>query len=710
MKKDIKLTRIHCAGCAVNLEDKVKEVDGVLNASVDFVKRIVSIEVENKNADKIIEDVENTITKFDSSIKIVDTSNEEKEAKKEKIEKIFDITKIFVALALGVAAYFIPLYWLKVTLFVVAYLAVGIQVLYTAIRNIFRGKVLDENFLMSVATIGALVLGEFIEAIAVMLLYSVGEMFEDYAVSKSRRRISSLMEIKSESANLIDGQEERLVLVGEVKVGDKIRIKPGEKVPLDCVVLEGNSSLSTAVITGESKEFFAEKGSELLSGYINGEGVLVCKVTKSEKDSTITKIVNMVENATKSKAQTEKFISKFAKWYTPIVVCVAVLLATLPLAFGGVFSVWIYRALTFLVASCPCALVISIPLCYFAGIGVSARNGVLVKGSTYLEMLAKVDTVVFDKTGTLTHGNFTVSKIHAEPNTTEDEVLELIAYAESFSNHRIAKSIVKRYGKEINTAWVQDYKEIAGRGIEVTLFMEPCLVGNARLMKEHGIEFCEADEAGTAVYLAKNGECMGYCLIEDEIKADSIDGIKAIENMGINVAMFTGDNDKVASKVAKNLGIEKYYASLLPEGKVEKLKELKETQSHLAFVGDGINDAPVLASVDVGISMGGVGSDIAIEASDVVIMTDQPSKIAESIKIAKKTSRLITENIIFIMLIKVAVLVLTAIGISEMWLAVFADVGVSCLAILNSMRIMLHKNKSDTKHLKIKQKDDNINK
>lgn len=695
MKKQIKLSRIHCAGCAINLEDKVKEVDGVESATIDFLSRTVTIEIPSKGAEEIIKNVENTITTFDSSIKIVDTSEEEKQERKEKAKKIIDITRVCFALVLAVCAYFINIEWLKIALFVVSYLAVAYEVIIFAFVNIFKGKMLDENFLMTIATIGAFILGQYLEAVAVVLLYTIGEFLEKLAVEKSRRRVKSLVSVKAEVANLVTDFEEMQVSLDVLKVGDIIRIKAGEKVPLDCIILEGKSSLNTSVITGESKEKFVSEGDEILSGSINIDGVLLCKVIKTEKESTVTKIIQMVENATQNKAKTERFITKFAKWYTPIVVLCSVGLALLPWAFGEDINVWIYRALTFLVVSCPCALVISIPLGYFAGIGASARKGVLVKGASYIDMLAEVETVVFDKTGTLTYGDFEVTFIHAEDNSTKEEVLELIAYAESFSNHRIAKSIVKKYNKSINTAWVDDYKEVAGHGVEVTLFNEPCLIGNAGLMKKHNIEFLQANEVGTVVYLAKSGEFLGYVIVEDKIKEDSFNVVSALKSEGVKtISIFTGDNNEVAQKVANELGLDKYYSGLLPEEKVEKLKEI-QASGKIAFVGDGINDAPVLASVDVGVSMGGVASDVAVETADVVLMTDKPSQLADAIKVSKKTKRIITQNIVFILITKVAVMVLSALGITGMWLAIFADVGVCLLTVLNSLRAMLVKKKKE---------------
>lgn len=694
MKKEIRLNRIHCVGCATNLEDKIREVEGVKQASIDFINKIVSIEVDSKNANEVEDNVKKCIKSFDSSIKIIESSEEDKAKKREKIQKYVSLISLVLCVCILLIASFFcgTIRPLQISLYIVAYLIIGYEVLFDAVKNIFRGKMLDEKFLMSIATIGALVLQDYVEAIAVMFLYSIGEMLQGFAVEKSKRRIKSLMSIKSESATLIINNEEVLTRIEEVKVGDIMCVKPGEKVPLDSVVVSGNSYLNTSAITGESKEMFVKAGDEVLSGYINTDSVLMCKVTKTEKESTVTKIINMVENATKTKAKTERFITRFCKWYTPIVVGVAVLLTIIPVICGAPFSTWFYRSLTFLVVSCPCALVISVPLGYFAGIGVMARNGILVKGSSFLEALAKVDTVVYDKTGTLTYGQFEVTKVWANENSNENEVIELIAYAENFSNHRIARSIVKKYSKPINIAFIEDYKEIAGEGVKVTLFGEKCLVGNYKLLTKNGIDLEEVDEAGTIVYLAKSGEYLGYVLVEDKIKEDSYALSENLKKVGIkNVSIFTGDNEKVAKSVAAKLNIDNFYASLSPSGKVETLKKLKDDGKNLAFVGDGINDAPVLASVDVGISMGGVGSDVAVETSDVVLMTDEPSKVADAVKIAKKTRIIVYENVSFILLVKVAVLTLSALGISGMWLAIFADVGLSILAILNSLRAMIFK-------------------
>ncbi len=692
MKKQIKLSRIHCAGCAENLEDKILEVEGVNKASVDFVKRTVSLDVENKD---VIKKVEQCITKFDSSIKIID--DRDKIEKREKAKKIFDISRIALTVVFTCLGLFLPksVEWLKIVFFMLAYLLIGYEIIYAAFKNIIKGKMLDENFLMTIATIGALVLTEYVEAVAVMLLYTVGEFLQGVAVEKSKRRIKKLLNIKAEVANLVLDSGEVCIDVSKVKVNDIIRIKAGEKVPVDCIVIEGKSSLNTAAITGESKEVYVEKGSELLSGAINIDGVLLCKVIKTEKDSTVSKIIDLVEKASKNKAKTERFVSRFAKWYTPIVVVISICMATIPLAVGLDFKEWLYKALTFLVVSCPCALVISIPLGYFAGIGVSARNGILVKGANYLEQLAKADIVVFDKTGTLTYGDFEVSNIYAESNSSEEEVLELIAYAESFSNHRIARSIVKKYNKSINTAWVEEYKEIAGLGIKATLFGEECLVGNLLLLKNNGIEAKECCEPGTIVYIAKSGEFLGYIVVTDKIKEDSYKAIGLLRDCGVNhISMFTGDNEYIAKDVADKIGLNSYYAGLLPQDKVEKLSVFKN--NNLVFVGDGINDAPALASANVGVCMGGVGSDAAIEIADVVLMNDEPTKLEKAIRISKKTAGIINQNVVFILLTKLIVMVLTFLGLSGMWLAIFADVGVALIAVLNSLRIMLYKDKNQS--------------
>lgn len=578
-------------------------------------------------------------------------------------------------------------------IFILSYIIVGYEILRKAVRNILRGKVFDENFLMSVATLGAFGIGEFPEAVAVMLFYQIGELFQSYAVDKSRKSIANLMDIRPDYANVYrDGKEEK-VDPDDVKIGEIIIVKPGEKVALDGIVVEGNTTLDTKALTGETIPREAKEADEVLSGSININGVIKIKVTKEYGESTVSKILNLVENASSKKSKSENFITKFAKYYTPIVVIIAVVLAVFPplLIKGEMFSDWLYRALSFLVVSCPCALVISIPLSFFGGIGGASKIGVLVKGSNYLEALSKVETVVFDKTGTLTKGVFEVQKIEAV-GISEAELLKLSAYSEYYSNHPISKSIKTAFKEEIDEKQIIKTEELSGRGIYAQIGEKEVLVGNEKLMKEKGINFSECTEVGTILYVSVDGKYAGYILIADSVKEDSANTIKQLKKNGIKkTVMLTGDRKNVGESVATKLGLDKVYAELLPDGKVEKVEELlkeKTAKGKLAFVGDGINDAPVLAISDIGIAMGGLGSDAAIEAADIVLMTDEPSKIVSSIKLSKKTMRIVKENIIFAIFIKVAVLVLTAFGLSTMWEAVFADVGVSIIAILNALRML----------------------
>lgn len=578
-------------------------------------------------------------------------------------------------------------------IFILSYIIVGYEILRKAVRNILRGKVFDENFLMSVATLGAFGIGEFPEAVAVMLFYQIGELFQSYAVDKSRKSIANLMDIRPDYANVYrDGKEEK-VDPDDVKIGEIIIVKPGEKVALDGIVVEGNTTLDTKALTGETIPREAKEADEVLSGSININGVIKIKVTKEYGESTVSKILNLVENASSKKSKSENFITKFAKYYTPIVVIIAVVLAVFPplLIKGEMFSDWLYRALSFLVVSCPCALVISIPLSFFGGIGGASKIGVLVKGSNYLEALSKVETVVFDKTGTLTKGVFEVQKIEAV-GISEAELLKLSAYSEYYSNHPISKSIKTAFKEEIDEKQIIKTEELSGRGIYAQIGEKEVLVGNEKLMKEKGINFSECTEVGTILYVSVDDKYAGYILIADSVKEDSPNTIKQLKKNGIKkTVMLTGDRKNVGESVATKLGLDKVYAELLPDGKVEKVEELlkeKTAKGKLAFVGDGINDAPVLAISDIGIAMGGLGSDAAIEAADIVLMTDEPSKIVSSIKLSKKTMRIVKENIIFAIFIKVTVLVLTAFGLSTMWEAVFADVGVSIIAILNALRML----------------------
>ena len=584
--------------------------------------------------------------------------------------------------------------WINNGLFIISYLVVGCEILKKAVRNIFRGKVFDENFLMAVATIGAFAIGEFPEAVAVMLFYQVGELFQSYAVDKSRKSIASLMDIRPDYANIEkDGKVEK-VDPDEVKIGDIIIVKTGEKIPLDGVIIEGRSSLDTMALTGESVPRVVKTEDEVLSGCINKDGLLKIRVTKEFGESTVSRILDLVENASSKKSKSENFITKFAKYYTPTVVIIAVLLAFIPpiiLKDFSTFSVWLYRALSFLVVSCPCALVISIPLSFFGGIGGASKMGILIKGSNYLEALANTETVVFDKTGTLTEGIFEVQDIYAE-GIEKDELLRIVAHAENYSNHPIAKSVKKAYNKEIDEKIIKNPQELSGKGIWAKIDEKDILVGNEKLMLEEKIDFKKCDEVGTILYVAIDKKYVGYVLIADKIKQDSSKTIRELKAMNIKeTVMLTGDKKEVGEYVAKKLNMDKVYTELLPDGKVEKVEELlkqKSEKGKLVFVGDGINDAPVLTISDIGVAMGGLGSDAAIEAADIVIMTDETSKISKAINLSKKTMRIVRENIIFAIFVKIAVLVLTAFGASTMWEAVFADVGVSVIAIINALRML----------------------
>ena len=587
--------------------------------------------------------------------------------------------------------------WLQIALFIISYIIVGGDVVKRAVKNIFKGQVFDENFLMSIATIGAFFIGEYPEGVAVMLFYQVGELFQSYAVGKSRKSIASLMDIRPDYANVKKGDELVKVDPDEVQIGDIIVIKAGEKIPLDGKVIEGSSMIDTSALTGESVPREVEVGSDILSGCININGVITAEVTKEFGESTVSKILDLVENASSKKSNSEQFITKFARYYTPVVVIIAVFLAIIPplVIDGATFSDWIYRALAFLVVSCPCALVISIPLSFFGGIGGASKKGVLVKGSNYLEALAETEIVVFDKTGTLTKGVFNVQEVHPE-GVSKEELLELTAHAESYSNHPISLSLKRAYSKEIDNGRISDVEEISGHGVIATVDGKKVMAGNIKLMKMMDIPYFKGELIGTIVHVAVNNKYIGYIVIADEVKEDSAQAIKELKAANIKqTVMLTGDNKSIGSKVAKELGLDKVYAELLPADKVEKLEELfsqKSKKGKLAFVGDGINDAPVLARADIGIAMGGLGSDAAIEASDVVIMTDEPSKIATTMKISKKTLKIAHQNIVFAIGIKIIVLILSAFGITTMWAAIFADVGVTIIAVLNAFRALNVKN------------------
>ena len=603
--------------------------------------------------------------------------------------------KIIIAFVLFLFAMLVKFQneWINNGIFIASYLIVGFEILRKAVRNIFRGKVFDENFLMAIATLGAFAIGEFPEAVAVMLFYQVGELFQSYAVDKSRKSIASLMDIRADYANVLrDGKEEK-VNPNEVKIGDTIIIKPGEKVPLDGIVIDGKTTLDTKALTGESVPREVAEGEQVLSGCINLNGVIKAEVSKEFGESTVSKILDLVENASSKKAKSENFITKFAAYYTPIVVIIAVILAIVPplIIEGANFRDWLYRALSFLVVSCPCALVISIPLSFFGGIGGASKMGVLVKGSNYLEALSNAETMVFDKTGTLTEGVFEVQNV--EPiGISKEKLLKVAAYAEYYSNHPISKSIKKAYNKEIDEKEIIDSQEISGKGIEAKIGNQDVLAGNEKLMNEKGIAYTKCTHVGSVVYLAIDGKYVGHIVIADKIKEDAKRTIDELKKNSIKqTVMLTGDRKNIGEAVAKEIGIDKVYAELLPDGKVEKVEELLKTKSpkgKLAFVGDGINDAPVLARADIGIAMGGLGSDAAIEAADIVIMTDEPSKIATAMKISRKTLKIVYQNISFALIVKIGVLILSAFGLASMWAAVFADVGVTVLAVLNSFRAL----------------------
>jgi len=701
-KKAFTLSDLDCASCAVKIEKGINEIQGVKAASVDFATKKVSIENDGNDWAKIIEEAKKVVERSEPSVSLVENTKESIKAKAKEEEEESNKGE-FIRLGIGAALFAVGIafnfsFWLEFSIYLVSYILVGGEVVLRAIKNIARGQVFDENFLMTIATIGAFAIKEFPEGVAVMLFYQIGELFQDVAVNRSRKSISALMDIRPDFAILIVGNEEKKVDPDDVKIGDRIIVRPGEKIPLDGRILEGKSMVNTSALTGESVPREVESGEDVLAGFINTNGVLTIEVTKEFGESTVAKILDLVQNATSRKAPTENFITKFARYYTPVVVIIALILAIVPplLISGAQFSDWIYRALVFLVISCPCALVVSIPLGFFGGIGGASKSGILVKGSNYLEALNSVDTVVFDKTGTLTKGVFKVTKLSPKNGADEGDLLKYAAFAESYSNHPIATSILNEYKGEINKDEISDYEEISGHGIRVKAEDKEILAGNVKLMNKENIQYDNIDEAGAVVHIAIDKKYAGYILISDEVKEDSKAAISGLKAIGVKkTVMLTGDNKKVGEKVAKDLGLDEVYAELLPDQKVEKLEMLdkqKSSKGKLVFVGDGINDAPVLARADIGIAMGGLGSDAAIEAADVVIMTDEPSKIVSAIKIAKRTKSIVWQNIGFAIGVKIIVLLLGAGGIATMWEAVFADVGVTVIAIINAMRVMKVKN------------------
>ncbi|QAT41308.1 heavy metal translocating P-type ATPase [Clostridium sp. JN-9] len=705
MKKLI-LDGLDCANCAAKIEAKINALEGVKQASMNFANKTITIEISDADkSEEIINKAKKIIDTIEPDVKIIEPDESSAKNTKKNVKSLEDEEKNesnrneIIRLGIGAALFAIGLifkfsFWTELTIYLTSYILVGGEVVIKAIKNIARGQVFDENFLMTIATIGAFSIKQFPEGVAVMLFYEIGEYFQDAAVNSSRKSISSLMDIRPDYANLIAGNEEKRIDPDDARIGDRIIVKPGEKIPLDGRILEGRSMVNTSALTGESVPREVQAGNDVLAGFINTNGVLTIEVTKEFGESTVAKILDLVQNATSRKAPTENFITKFARYYTPAVVFAAAFLAVIPplIIPGAEFSNWLYRALVFLVVSCPCALVISVPLSFFGGIGGASKNGILVKGSNYLEALNNVETIVFDKTGTLTKGVFKVTKISNENGITKDELLKYASYAESYSNHPIAASILNEYNKEINKDNISDYEEISGYGIKANVSGKEVLAGNVKLMNRDNIEFSNVDEAGTVVHVALDKKYAGYILISDEIKDDSREAISKLKRIGIKkTVMLTGDSRQVGEKVAKELGLNEVYAELLPDQKVERLEQLDKQISSigkLAFVGDGINDAPVLARADIGIAMGGLGSDAAIEAADIVIMNDEPSKIVSAINIAKRTKKIVWQNIIFALTVKAIVLILGAVGIATMWEAVFADVGVTLIAVLNSMRVM----------------------
>ncbi|MCT4594408.1 MAG: heavy metal translocating P-type ATPase [Anaeromicrobium sp.] len=692
MIKEFLVKGLHCGSCAAKIEDKAGKLSDVNRVIMNFATSTLTIEGSKKHMDSIINEVKTIVNQVEPGTIVTEKSHTSKnEIKEEPTNK----SRLY-RMGMGILVFLGALYFrdesFSVLLFAMSYFAIGKDIILKSLRNILGGQLFDENFLMTIATVAAFAIGEYPEAVMVVLLYEIGEHFQEKAVESSRKSIVDLMDIRPDYANLQEEHDLKRVSPYHVNRGDIIVVKPGEKVPLDGEIIEGSSSVDTSALTGESALRDVTKGDAIVSGFINIDGVLTIKVSKNFKESAVSKILDLVENASGKKAKTEKRITKFARYYTPVVVLAAIITALLPplLMEGESFHLWIYKAAIFLVISCPCALVISVPMGYFAGLGASSKNGILVKGGNYLEALTEIDRVVFDKTGTLTKGNFKVDKIVGANGISKDELLKYTSYVESFSNHPIALSIIKEYEGTIDKKLVKEYKDVTGKGVMALVDGVKVASGNKRLMDQLKIECDSVDEVGTIVYTAIDGKYGGHILIKDEVKKDSKDAIRKLKENNIKeVVMLTGDKKEVADLVGKELNIDRVYSELLPQNKVEKVEELyDENIKGLAFVGDGINDAPVLARANVGIAMGGVGSDAAIEAADVVIMNDEPSKLAVAIEIAKKTKKIVNMNIGMSVGIKLLVFILTFMNLGTMWLAIFADVGVATLAVMNSMRIL----------------------
>ncbi|MGF7397583.1 heavy metal translocating P-type ATPase [Thermoanaerobacterium thermosaccharolyticum] len=691
-KKTFLLEGLDCAVCAAKIEDNVKKIDGICNANVDLINTKLTVELEdinkindiNKTIKKVVKDVEPNIHISDFESKIVKSKDSRF---KWKIMQLLSAAALFILPVI----FKLPEY-AKFSLFFISYIISGGEIIALSIKKILKGQLFDENFLMSISTIGAFAIGKYEEGVSVMLFYQIGTLIEDYAVDNSRKSIKDLMDIRPDYANLKIENDIKKVPPEAVNIGDIILVKPGEKIPLDGKVIDGKSFVDTSSLTGEYLPMEVTIGSDVLSGFINKSGLLTVKVEKNFKESTVSKILDLIENAGNKKAQAENFITKFAKYYTPIVTLSALFIATIPpLLLNENFSNWIYRALVFLVISCPCALVISIPLSFFSGIGAASKSGILIKGSNYLEALNDVKTIVFDKTGTLTEGTFKVTEINAENPLKSDGLLKYAAYGEYYSNHPIASSIVNAYGKEIDAGKIKDYVELAGNGIKAIIDDKEILIGNSKLMKSHNIAFKDV-RPYSAVHIAVDGKYAGYIVISDTIKKDSKDTVKALKSLGVErLIMLTGDKKEISEYISNELGLDGVYSELLPDEKVNVVDELcsnTDLKGKVAFVGDGINDAPALTRADIGIAMGKIGTDAAIEAADVVLMTDEPYKLVDAIKIAKKAHKIVLENIIFALGVKLSVLILGALGLATMWEAVFADVGVTVLAVLNSLRIL----------------------
>ena len=711
---------LDCPNCAAKVERKINTLEGIKEATVDFLGKKIVVLADEISENELVELIQTEVDKIEDGVKVFVPKVQAGESSSEgedtgKIKK-----KLLIGGVLFVLGIFVPktLFIPKLVIFLVSYLVIGGDVLLSAFKNILNGQVFDENFLMAIATIGAFAIGEYPEGVAVMLFYQLGELFQGIAVNNSRKSIVSLMDIRPDYANIKVGEGIKKVSPEEIKVGEIIVVKPGEKVPLDGKIVKGASTFDTSALTGESLPREAKAGDDVLSGFINKNGLIEIQVAKVFSESTVSKILYLMENAGSKKSKTENFITKFARYYTPVVVITALIVAIFPplLIQGATFSDWIYRALIFLVVSCPCALVISIPLGFFGGIGGASRHGILIKGTNYLEVLNNLESVVMDKTGTLTKGIFKVTEVNVENNIkindfqnnktelTKPLLLKYAAHIEKFSNHPIAQSIVAEYENSVSKVdenVVKDFEEISGFGIKVNINNHQFLAGNSKLMNLGNITFDKKENLGTAIYLAADGKYIGNILISDEVKEDSARAIKGMKENGVKeIVMLTGDNEAIGKNIAEKLGIDKVFTELLPNEKVEKLEEIYKTKSEkgkVAFVGDGINDAPVLARADLGIAMGGAGSDAAIEAADVVIMNDEPSKIVTAIKIAKKTKEIVWQNITIAFAVKIVVMALGLFGDATMWEAVFADVGVALLAVLNATRVLRYNPESSNK-------------